>query len=692
MTSTRRRQYWFLCGAAVLALAVPAGLAHHLDRRLHRDLEPRLADAFGVGVEIGSIEATLGGTLRLERVRVSRLFAADAVEASVALSSLLGGHIQADEIRLDRPRLHVYLERDGHSNLERLVRRVAAARQRHLGASATGPSDRSRRPPRIVVTRGDLAVDLGGRGELHLSGLALHPQAGGVRVVAGTSSLAVAAGPWNLAGRFERGAADVALPAVEFDRLLAVGGELALGAEHAAPTRLYEATLAHRPGDGRGFELSARAVRAGADAQVTARVRARHGALTVALSGQRVPLAALQPLVPRALDLAAATASGQATVDLAGGDEAVIDAQAAVAGIAIDDRHIADRRFEIDGELRLLASVSASGAGHQVVVDELHLRRGALDAELSGQARFRPGHALPDRAVVDLAMPRVGCMDAFAALPDPFTRHLAGLYATGTTRASLHLAFDRAAADDTELDVDVDLGDCRVTSEASEADPHLIARPFDHVFPDGSSATVGYPIGDYAILRSLPSYVTGAFVAAEDARFFDHHGFDPHQIERSLAVDLASGRLVRGGSTISQQLVKNVFLSSERSLARKFQEAVLTWRLEQVLGKRLILERYLNIIELGSGVFGISAGARHWFGKPAQELTVAEVAFLAAITPAPRSVTARIRAAGALDPATADQVRVVLRHMRRGGVIGEAAYRRALAAKLALRGPLVAAR
>ena len=106
-----------------------------------------------------------------------------------------------------------------------------------------------------------------------------------------------------------------------------------------------------------------------------------------------------------------------------------------------------------------------------------------------------------------------------------------------------------------------------------------------------------------------------------------------------------------------------------RTFARKLQEAVLTWRTEAVLDKRMILARYLNIVELGPGVYGIAAAARYWFGKPAAWLSVREAAFLAALAPAPGTMSRRIAAAHGLDPATAERVEVTLRAMKRAGVI-----------------------
>ncbi len=126
-----------------------------------------------------------------------------------------------------------------------------------------------------------------------------------------------------------------------------------------------------------------------------------------------------------------------------------------------------------------------------------------------------------------------------------------------------------------------------------------------------------------------------AVVAAEDAQFFLHEGFDWEGVKEAAVKNLEAGKVTRGGSTISQQLAKNLYLSSERSLLRKAQEALITRALEHHLTKRRILELYLNVAEWGQGVFGIEAAARHHFRKSASELNEEEAALLAAILPAP---------------------------------------------------------
>ena len=127
-----------------------------------------------------------------------------------------------------------------------------------------------------------------------------------------------------------------------------------------------------------------------------------------------------------------------------------------------------------------------------------------------------------------------------------------------------------------------------------------------------------------------------AVVAAEDDRFLEHGGFDWVGIERALERNEARGRLVAGGSTISQQLAKNLFLSPSRSWLRKGQEAVLTVMIETFWDKRRILEVYLNVVEWGNGVFGAEAAAQRYYRTSAARLGPAEAARLAVMLPNPR--------------------------------------------------------
>lgn len=133
-----------------------------------------------------------------------------------------------------------------------------------------------------------------------------------------------------------------------------------------------------------------------------------------------------------------------------------------------------------------------------------------------------------------------------------------------------------------------------------------------------------------------------AVVAAEDQKFLDHEGFDWEELEKAFEANQRRGRIRRGGSTISQQLAKNLFLTPQRSYLRKGEEAVLTGMIEIALDKRRILEIYLNVIEWGDGLFGAEAAARHYYGVSAAQLSPEQAVRLAAMIPNPRFYYRRV--------------------------------------------------
>lgn len=155
---------------------------------------------------------------------------------------------------------------------------------------------------------------------------------------------------------------------------------------------------------------------------------------------------------------------------------------------------------------------------------------------------------------------------------------------------------------------------------------------------------------------SISNNLKRAVIAAEDARFTEHEGVDWDAIEKAYEENLKRGRRARGGSTISQQLAKNLFLSSEKSYVRKAQELVLTYMIEFAWDKRRILEVYLNVVEWGDGIFGAEAAARHYYGVSAANLGAEQAARLAAYLPNPKRY-GRIRSGPFLDRRTEDILR-----------------------------------
>ncbi len=165
-----------------------------------------------------------------------------------------------------------------------------------------------------------------------------------------------------------------------------------------------------------------------------------------------------------------------------------------------------------------------------------------------------------------------------------------------------------------------------------------IRRDPQVTYVDRSGAVLGVRGGRYAPpvdVKRLPPYVPAAFVAIEDRRFYSHPGFDAVGIARAVIADLGQGRAAQGASTITQQLARNLFLSSDRTVERKAEELVYAVELEQAYSKDQILGLYLSRVYFGSGAYGIEAAARRYFDKPAAQLTLREAAMLAALMKSP---------------------------------------------------------
>lgn len=142
---------------------------------------------------------------------------------------------------------------------------------------------------------------------------------------------------------------------------------------------------------------------------------------------------------------------------------------------------------------------------------------------------------------------------------------------------------------------------------------------------------------NYTRLSEISEYLQKAVILTEDSAFFSHRGFDFQEMENSLKKNIEKGRFARGGSTISQQLVKNLFLTKEKTLQRKILEALITLRMEKVLSKREILEKYLNTVQFGKDLFGVKQAAHFYFKKSPARLSVTESAFLAFLLPSPEN-------------------------------------------------------
>jgi penicillin-binding protein 1A len=192
---------------------------------------------------------------------------------------------------------------------------------------------------------------------------------------------------------------------------------------------------------------------------------------------------------------------------------------------------------------------------------------------------------------------------------------------------------------------------------------------------DGKTFATRGDMGGAAIpLKALPPYLPQAFVAIEDRRFYHHFGLDPIGLVRAIAVNIAARSVREGGSTLTQQLAKNLFLTQEKTISRKIDELIISLALESEYSKNQILELYLNRVYFGSGAYGVEAAAQRYFGKSARVVTLSEAAMLAGLVKAPS------RLAPTRNPALArDRAEVVLKAMVDAGFVSEAMARTARA-------------
>ncbi len=185
-------------------------------------------------------------------------------------------------------------------------------------------------------------------------------------------------------------------------------------------------------------------------------------------------------------------------------------------------------------------------------------------------------------------------------------------------------------------------------------------------------------------LSEMPDFLPQAFIAIEDHRFYEHFGLDLQSLARALFRNLRAGRIVEGGSTITQQLAKNLFLSHEKTLKRKIQEALLTLQLERKYSKNEILEKYLNTIYFGHGAYGVEAASRIYFNKSVQDLSLAEASLLAGITRGPAYYSPYI--SEETRAAAFRRQEAILNRMVEEGYITEAQKKEALAEELVFEG------
>ncbi|MEM6996784.1 MAG: biosynthetic peptidoglycan transglycosylase [Myxococcota bacterium] len=340
--------------------------------------------------------------------------------------------------------------------------------------------------------------------------------------------------------------------------------------------------------------------------------------------------------LPAVVDSEYGTVGGRLAV-VFGDGVARAEGQLSVEGINVDHRTLARQVVKgIGFKAEFAAEVHPDAS--RVRVPIASLSRDEIRVEVSGEI-VHPEEREGRRYDLSLRMPPAPCQSLVTALPPQLIPSLQGFVVEGTMKADVSAHIDYSDFEALSLDGDVDVWGCNVAGQPAAADASRLARTFTHTVTmrDGRKRTVRlYPgSGSFSSLASISPYMQYAILTTEDGGFYRHRGFLPSQFETALRRNLAAGEVRLGASTITMQMVKNVLLSHERTLSRKLQEMFLTWYVETELSKERIMEVYLNVVEFGPGIYGVTRAADHYFGKHPADLDPAEAVYLALMLPSP---------------------------------------------------------
>jgi hypothetical protein len=306
--------------------------------------------------------------------------------------------------------------------------------------------------------------------------------------------------------------------------------------------------------------------------------------------------------------------------------------------------------------------------GGRAHVDEGEIEVGALDLkgdlDYERLAEVPPGEPPRFKLRSSFELPLTPCQALLDAAPKGLLPKVHGVRMAGSLAVKGH-----AVLDTTNLDKDYDVdwstsNSCRVTEIPKELDAARFHKAWKRTVytPEGKPVEIesGPGSGSWASYAHISKFMETAVITCEDGRFESHDGFDHEAIKNSIRENLRTGKFVRGASTISMQLAKNLYLERDKTLSRKLEEAILTMYLEQTLTKEQMMELYLNVIELGPMVYGVDQAASHYFHASPGELTVSQAFYLASTLPNPQ--VSHFGQGGAVSPGWMTKLRTLMKY------------------------------
>ncbi|HEY4196676.1 MAG TPA: biosynthetic peptidoglycan transglycosylase, partial [Mucilaginibacter sp.] len=266
----------------------------------------------------------------------------------------------------------------------------------------------------------------------------------------------------------------------------------------------------------------------------------------------------------------------------------------------------------------------------------------------------------------------LNAQDVFDSFPDGLFDSFTGIQVTGKLKYHLHLFLDSSNPDKVQFESALAKDNLNIV-KYGKTDLGKLNKPFVYTpYEKGKpmpSRIIGSQNPDFTPLEDISTNVRNAVMTSEDPSFYTNHGFVEESIRRSIATDIKDKKFKRGGSTISMQLIKNAFLSREKTLARKVEEILIVWMIENnnVMSKNRMLEVYFNIVEWGRNIYGISEASHYYFGKSPSELTLGEGIYLASILPHPKTGLYSFLPDGTLRPSLQNYYRLIGNLMAKRG-------------------------
>lgn len=285
-------------------------------------------------------------------------------------------------------------------------------------------------------------------------------------------------------------------------------------------------------------------------------------------------------------------------------------------------------------------------------------------------------HSPQKSLAVDFKIPMMPSQQFFESLPQGLFQNIEGIKTEGELGFNMNFFINTKQPDSVKFNCSMPKKKFRILSYG-EARLNKLNEEFLYTAYERGQAVKSFMVGpsnpNFVPLDMISPYLQYALMTSEDGNFYWHNGFNENAFRKSIAENYKKGRFARGGSTISMQLVKNVFLTRNKTIARKVEEALIVWLIEsnRIASKERMYEVYLNIIEWGPGVYGIGEASAYYFNKAASELSLAEGIYLAMIVPRPKWFKYNFDDTGKLKPHVADFYRIIANHLVRKEIITE---------------------